>query len=82
MDPVLSNFIFMCIASCIGGLTALIGAFSACCIKRRCTLIQSGCIECDRSVVDEDNDMYTQPAPAPPPQNAEHVRVKTNCRGF
>ena len=33
MDPVLSNFIIMVIASSVGGLTALIGAFSACCIK-------------------------------------------------
>ena len=72
MDPVLSNFIIMCIASSIGGITALIGAFSACCIKSRCTHIKSGCIECDRSVIDESNDMYTQPAPAhpaPPPAN-------------
>jgi len=67
MDPVLSNFIIMCIASSVGGLTALIGAFSACCIKSRCTHIKSGCIECDRNVVDESNEMYTQPAPAPPP---------------
>ena len=68
MDPVLSNFIIMCIASSIGGLTALIGAFSACCIKSRCSHIQSGfgCIECDRSVIDESDEMYTQPAPAPP----------------
>jgi len=66
MDPVLSNFIIMFIASSIGGLTALIGAFSACCIKSRCTHIKSGCIECDRNVVDKSNEMYTQPAPAPP----------------
>jgi hypothetical protein len=65
MDPVLSNFIIMCIASSIGGLTALIGAFSACCIKSRCTHIQSGCIECDRSVIDESNELYSQPAPPP-----------------
>ena len=67
MNAVLSNFIIMCIASSVGGMTALISAFSACCIRSRCTHIQTGCIECDRSVVDEDNAMYTQPAPAPPP---------------
>ena len=69
MDPVLSNFIIMCIASSIGGLTALIGAISACSIRSRCTHIQScfGCIECDRSVIDESNEMYSQPAPAHPP---------------
>ena len=67
MDPVLSNFVIMVIASSVGGLTALIGAFSSCCIKSRCTHIKSGCIECDRSVVDEDNEMYSQPAHAPPP---------------
>ena len=66
MNPVLSNFIIMCIASSVGGLTALIGAFSSCCIRSRCTHIQSGCIECDRDVVDEDDVMYSQPAPAPP----------------
>ena len=67
MNPVISNFIIMCIASSVGGLTALIGAFSSCCIKSRCTHIKSGCIECDRIVVDEDNEMYSQPAHAPPP---------------
>jgi len=66
MNPVISNFIIMCIASSVGGLTALIGAFSSCCIKSRCTHIQSGCIACDRSVVDESNEMYSQPVPAPP----------------
>jgi len=66
MNPVLSNFIIMCIASSVGGITALIGAFSSCCIKSRCTHIKSGCIECDRNVVDEDNPMYIQPVPAPP----------------
>ena len=65
MNAVLSNFIIMCIASSVGGITALIGAFSSCCIRSRCTHIQSGCIECDRSVVDEDNAMYGQPAPPP-----------------
>ena len=39
MDPVLSNFIIMVIASSVGGVTALIGAFSAFCIKSRCTHI-------------------------------------------
>jgi hypothetical protein len=63
MEAALTNFVIMVIASSVGGLTALIGAFSACCIKSRCTHIQSGCIECDRSVVDEDNEMYSQPAP-------------------
>jgi len=67
MNAVLSNFIIMCIASSVGGLTALIGAFSSCCIRSRCTHIQSGCIECDRDVVDEDNAMYSQNAPAPTP---------------
>ncbi len=67
MNPVLSNFIIMCIASSVGGITALIGAFSSCCIRSRCTHIQSGCIECDRDVVDEDNAMYSQNAPAPTP---------------
>ena len=67
MDPVLSNFIIMLTASCIGGVTALIGAFSSCCIKSRCTHIKSGCVECDRDVVDEDNAMYSQTVPAPPP---------------
>ena len=68
MDPVLSNFIIMCIASSVGGLTALIGSLSACCVRSRCSHIQScfGCIECDRSVIDESNEMYTQPVPAPP----------------
>ena len=65
MQAVLSNFILMCIASSAGALTALIGAFSSCCIRSRCTHIKSGCIECDRSVVDEDNAMYSQPAPPP-----------------
>jgi hypothetical protein len=64
MDPVLSNFIIMLTASCIGGVTAIIGAFSACCIKSRCTHIKSGCIECDRSVLDESNEMYTQEDPS------------------
>jgi hypothetical protein len=67
MNPVLSNFIIMCIASSVGGITALIGAFSSCCIRSRCTHIKSGCIECDRNVVDEDNAMYSQNAPAPAP---------------
>jgi len=67
MNPVLSNFIIMCIASTVGGITALIGAFSSCCIKSRCTHIKSGCVECDRDVVDEDNPMYNQPVPVPPP---------------
>ena len=67
MNAVLSNFIIMCIASSVGGITALIASFSACCIKSRCTHIKSGCIECDRNVVDEDNAMYNQPVPAPPP---------------
>jgi len=67
MNAVLSNFIIMCIASSVGGITALIGAFSSCCIRSRCTHIKSGCIECDRNVVDEDNAMYNQPVPVPPP---------------
>jgi hypothetical protein len=66
MEAALTNFVIMCIASSVGGLTALIGAFSACCIKSRCTHNKSGCIECDRNVVDEDNDMYMQPAPTAP----------------
>jgi hypothetical protein len=65
MQAALTNFVIMVIASSVGGLTALIGAFSACCIKSRCTRIKYGCIECDRSVVDESNEMYTQPAPPP-----------------
>jgi hypothetical protein len=73
MDPVLSNFIIMCIASSIGGLTALIGAFGACCIKSRCTHIKSGCIECDRSVIDEDNEMYSRSAPAEPAEPPNRV---------
>jgi len=64
MDPVLSNFIIMVIASSVGGLTALIGAFSACCIKSTCTHIKSGCIECDRSVIDESNELYMQADPS------------------
>jgi len=69
MDPVLSNFIIMVIASSVGGLTALITSFSAACIRSRCTHFQSGfgCIECDRSVIDESNELYSQPAPTPPP---------------
>jgi len=67
MNAVMSNFVIMCIASSVGGVTALIGAFSACCIKSRCTHIKSGCIECDGNVVDEDNAMYSQNAPAPTP---------------
>ena len=66
MQAVLSNFIIMCIGASAGAITALIGAFSSCCIRSRCTHIQSGCIECDRDVVDEDNAMYSQNAPAPP----------------
>ena len=70
MQAELTNFVIMCIASSVGGITALISAFSACCIRSRCTHIQSGCIECDRDVVDEDNAMYSQPVPAPaPPPN-------------
>jgi hypothetical protein len=65
MDLVLSNFVILCIASSVGGLTALIGAFSACFLKSRCTHIKSGGIECDRSVIVEDNEMYTQPAHPP-----------------
>ena len=67
MDPVLSNFIIMLTASCIGGVTALIGAFSTCCIQSRCTHIKSGCVECDRDVVDEDNAMYDNQKTAAPP---------------
>ena len=70
MDPVLSNFIIMCIASSIGGITALIWAFSACCIKSKCTHIKAGCVECDRDVIDESNPVYAQPAPPPPPNRA------------
>ena len=66
MDPVLSNFIIMLAASCIGGVTALIGAFSTCCIKSRRTHIKSGCVECDRNVVDEDNAMYDTQKTSPP----------------
>ena len=69
MNPVLSIFIIMCIGASAGALTALIGAFSACCIKSRCTHIKSGCVECDRDVVDEDNAMYSQTVPAPAPHN-------------
>jgi len=70
MQAELTNFVIMCIASSVGGITALIGAFSACCIKSRCTHIKSGCIECDRNVVDEDHAMYSQTAPPPvPPPN-------------
>ena len=65
MEAALSNFIIMVIASSVGGLTALIGAFSSCCIKSRCTHIQSGCIECDRSVIDESIELYSQPATPP-----------------
>jgi hypothetical protein len=66
MQAELTNFIVMVIASSVGGITALIGAFSACCIKSRCTHIKSGCIECDRDVVDEDNAMYDNQRTAPP----------------
>ena len=58
MDPVLSNFIIMCIASSVGGLTALIGAFSACFLKSRCTNIKSPCLSCDREPLDGDNPVY------------------------
>ena len=53
MDPKLSNFIIMAIASSVGGVTALVGSFSACCITSRCTHIKSGCVECDRDVMNE-----------------------------
>jgi len=63
MDATLSNFIIMVIASSVGGINALIGAFSACCIKSTCTHIKSGCVECDRSEKHVDNQVYAQNGP-------------------
>lgn len=62
MDPITSNFIInmtgIGVASCIG----IIGAFSKCFMKSRCTNIKSPCISCDRDVLSADSEVYAEPS--------------------
>lgn len=62
MNPTLSNFILNIVGIGIGGLIAIIGAFSKCFKSSRCTNIKTPCFSCDREVleeVDKDSDTST-----------------------
>lgn len=58
----------------VGGCVAIIGSFSACFLKSRCTHIEMCCFRCDRNVLSEDSDVYKEsnepvnpmPFPIPP----------------
>lgn len=65
MDPTFSNFILNIVGIGIGGLIAVIGAFSKCFKSSRCTNIKTPCLSCDREVlneVDQEPDTPTLPA--------------------
>jgi len=60
MDPVSANFILTAIGACVAGMIALVNALSKCCIRSRCTKIESPCFTCDRAVISEDSEVYLE----------------------
>lgn len=58
IDPTTSNFIINMTGIGVASLVALIGAFSKCFMKSRCTNIKSPCLSCDRDVMSADSDIY------------------------
>ena len=61
MDPTFSNFVLNIVGIGIGGLIALVGAFSKCFRSSRCTTIKTPCFACDREVL---NEVDTTPDPS------------------
>lgn len=60
MDPVSANFILTAIGAGVAGMIAVINAISKCCIRSRCTKIESPCFTCDRAVISEDSEVYLE----------------------
>lgn len=58
MDATLSNFIITIVGIGIGAIVSLIGALSKCMLKSRCTTIKLCGAECQRVVIDENNEVY------------------------
>lgn len=58
IDPTTSNFIINMTGIGVASLIGLIGAFSKCMMKSRCTNIKSPCLSCDRDVMSADSDVY------------------------
>ena len=60
MEPVLSSFILQMVAIGCASLIAIIGAFSKCFQRSRCTKISSWCFSCDRELLNVDSDVYKE----------------------
>jgi hypothetical protein len=60
MDPITSNFILAMVGAGVAGMIAVINALSKCCIRSRCTTIESPCFRCDRAVISDDNEVYLE----------------------
>ena len=58
MDSTEANYIITLYGLIFGSVVSIIGAFSKCFLKSRCTNIKTPCVSCDREVLDEDNSVY------------------------
>ena len=58
MDSTEANYKITLYGLIFGSIVSIIGAFSKCFLKSRCTNIKTPCVSCDRDVVDEDNSVY------------------------
>lgn len=58
MDPITSNFVINITGISVAAVVAVIGAFSKCFTKSRCTSIKSPCLSCERDPIDADSEIY------------------------
>lgn len=79
IDPITSSFVVQMVGIGIGGLIAIIAAFSSCFMKSRCTNISTPCMSCDRTVLEVDSIESPRRSldtmPPTPPRITTRVRV-------
>ena len=63
MDSTEANYKITLYGLIFGSVVSIIGAFSKCFLKSRCTTIKTPCLSCDRDVLDDSNSVYEDAEP-------------------
>ena len=58
MDSTEANYKITLYGLIFGSVVSIIGAFSKCFLKSRCTTIKTPCVSCDRDVLDDNSSQY------------------------
>ena len=58
MDSVEANYKLTLYGLIFGSVVSIIGAFSKCFMKSRCSNIKTPCVSCDREVLADDDSIY------------------------